>query len=383
MRERFLKQGFIESSGFNSDWCVINTCTVTSSADAKSRNIIRHVIRKNPNSRILVTGCLAAGGRKSLAGIEGIDYIVTKDFFADSISDFKGRNRAFIKIQDGCDNFCSYCKVPYVRGRSRSRAENEILNEAVTLVEKGFKEIVLTGICLGSYPCLVKLLRKLEKIPGLLRIRLSSIEAGDVSSGLVNAIKKSDKLCPHLHIPIQSGDDAILKRMRRGYTRKHYLGLIQRVKKEIKGLAVTTDVIVGFPGETQDQFNNTVSLVRTIKPLKVHIFPYSHRPATYAAKFPGQVPLEIIKDRVNCLTRIAQDLSLSFRREFINKDADVLIEGTAKFDPGYWEGFTRNYIKVMISKKAGMRGNPVPVKLKKIADSFVFAEPCDGRLDRL
>ncbi|MCX5713057.1 MAG: radical SAM protein, partial [Candidatus Omnitrophica bacterium] len=157
IRESFLERGFLESAENDSDWCVINTCTVTSSADAKSRNIIRHLIRKNPDSKIVVTGCLVAKDHKTLSEIKGIDYIISKSFFADSISDFKGRTRAFLKIQDGCDNFCSYCKVPYVRGLSRSRPEKDIINEAGLLAKKGFREVVLTGICLGSYPGLARL----------------------------------------------------------------------------------------------------------------------------------------------------------------------------------------------------------------------------------
>ncbi len=376
IRESFLRCGFVESAEDNSDWCVINTCTVTSKADARSRNVIRHLIKKNPNSRILVTGCLVAKDYKSISKIKGIDYIVSKSFFADSISDFKGRTRAFLKIQDGCDNFCSYCKVPYARGRSRSRPEKDILNEAFLLAKKGFKEIVLTGICLGSYSGLPKLLKKMEKIPGLLRIRLSSIEAGDIKTGLINVMKKSDKLCPHLHIPIQSGDDLILKRMRRSYTRKRYLALIQRAKNEIKDLAVTTDVIVGFPGETQAQFNNTVSLIKAIKPLKVHIFPYSHRPGTIAAEFPGQIAPRMIKDRALLLKHVADKLSVNFREQFITKSADVLIEAATGPDFSHWEGYTSNYIKVIIPKKAQILNNVIPVRLKKIMNDAVLGRFC-------
>lgn len=379
IRESFLRRGFVESAGSGNDWCVINTCTVTAKADAKSRNIIRHLIKKNPHSRILVTGCLVAKDYTKISKIRGIDYIVSKGFFADSISDFKGRTRAFLKIQDGCDNFCSYCKVPYVRGRPYSRPEKQVLKEAVLLTDRGFKEIVLTGICLGSYAGLPRLLKKLEKIPGLLRIRLSSIEAGDIKPQLVDVMNKSAKICPHLHVPIQSGDDVILKRMHRSYTQRDYLSLIRKAKKAVKGLSITTDVIVGFPGETEAQFENTISLVKAIEPLKVHIFPYSQRAGTLAANFANAVPGAVIRQRISRLKSIAENLSFEFKRQFINKAVLVLIEGQSKAAPDCWEGYTGNYIKVIVSAKSHMFNKMARVKLKSVAKEAMLAEFCCGQ----
>ncbi|MCX5711861.1 MAG: radical SAM protein [Candidatus Omnitrophica bacterium] len=193
---------------------------------------------------------------------------------------------------------------------------------------------------------------------------------------MIKAIKNSSKLCPHLHIPIQSGDDAVLKRMRRSYTHKRYLSLIQSAKKEIKGLAVTTDVIIGFPAETEAQFKNTVSLVKAIKPLKVHIFPYSPRPGTAAAGFSGQIAPEIIKDRMSRLKLIAEVASVDFRKQFVNINVDVLIEGPVRDDPKYLEGFTENYIKVFIPKRSYIRNDLIRVRLKEIIGDAMLAESC-------
>jgi len=223
IRERFIQRGFKElSDGKPANVYVINTCTVTHKADSESVGFIRKAKRENPKSKLIITGCLVEKDSVSLSKIKGIDAIISKRFFPESISDFRGRTRAFLKIQDGCNNFCSYCKVTLVRGRSRSRSLEDIIKEANCLVKKGFKELVLTGINLGSYGkdfaqkiTIVDVIEALEQIKGLLRIRLSSIEAADVSDELINKISESKKLCRHLHIPIQSGDNKILKKMNR------------------------------------------------------------------------------------------------------------------------------------------------------------------------
>ncbi|MDD5568361.1 MAG: MiaB/RimO family radical SAM methylthiotransferase, partial [Candidatus Omnitrophica bacterium] len=287
IRERFLGRGFKEARGSRKpDFYLINTCTVTAAADQKSRGIIRRCINENPKAKVIVTGCMVKNDSSELSGIKGVELIISKSFFSDGISDFSSHTRAFLKIQDGCDNFCSYCKVPLVRGRSRSRLLEDIVEEAGILVKKGFKEIVLTGICLGSYGKdlsmetskglnLVAVIEELEKIEGLLRIRLSSIEAGDVTDALIDKLAESNKLCRHLHIPIQSGDDQILRKMRRKYSRKFYINLIKKIKARIPQVAITTDCLVGFPGESEKHFKNTLDLVNRIVPLRVHIFPYS------------------------------------------------------------------------------------------------------------
>ncbi|MDD5562057.1 MAG: MiaB/RimO family radical SAM methylthiotransferase [Candidatus Omnitrophica bacterium] len=386
IRERFLKSGFQEASSVSKpDYFLVNTCTVTSGADQKSRNIIRRCIHLNPEAKVIVTGCLAEKDWDSLSKIKGVGLIIRKGFFPDAISGFSRHTRAFLKIQDGCDNFCSYCKVALVRGRKRSKPPSQIFEEAKRLVACGFREIVLTGICLGGYgqdlpagKCLLDVFDILDKVEGLLRIRLSSIEAGDVSSKLIKRLANSKKICRHLHIPIQSGDDAILKRMNRKYTRQKYYDLISRIKRDIPGISITTDCLVGFPGETEENFNNTAELVRKIMPLKVHIFPYSARPGTKAANFCGLVDAKTIKLRCAELANISKECRDKIMRGFVNKEVAVLIEGIVRSKANYLEGLTDSYLKVRVPFKPGLRNMIVRVKLKRISGDLFFGEYIDN-----
>ncbi|MCX5710313.1 MAG: MiaB/RimO family radical SAM methylthiotransferase [Candidatus Omnitrophica bacterium] len=371
IRERFLRRGFKEIlSSAKAGVCLINTCTVTQGADQKSRNIIRRSSRENPGAKIIVTGCLVNKDHAAIAAIKGVGLVIDKKFFPDGISGFSGRTRAFLKIQDGCDNFCAYCKVPLVRGRSRSRSLCDVVGEARALAKKGYKEIVLTGICLGAYgrdlrpkTNLVKLIGELEKIGGLLRIRLSSIEAGDVSGELIEKLAGAPKLCRHLHIPIQSGDDLILKKMRRKYTRKYYLNLINLLRRKIPDIAITTDVIVGFPGEREKNFKNTLELVKRINPLKVHVFPYSSREGVLACGCATELSTSVINKRKERLVRLADSLADGFRRRFLRRNMPVLFETRVKNKPGFWEGYSDNYIKVRIKSGRGLKNKLVPVIL--------------------
>jgi threonylcarbamoyladenosine tRNA methylthiotransferase MtaB len=360
IRERFLSAGFKELKGIKSaDFYLINTCTVTQKADRESLNFIRRAKRENPFSKVIVTGCLAEKKSGPLAKNSAADLIISKRFFPDAVSGFLGHTRAFLKIQDGCDNFCSYCKVPLVRGSSRSRAIDEVISEAKCLARKGFKEIVLTGICLGAYADLSGLIKRLEDIDGLLRIRLSSIEAGDVSDALIKIMARSKKICRHLHIPIQSGSGQILKKMRRKYSASDYLKLIRKIKQRIPDIAITTDCIVGFPGESESHFRQTLDLVRKIRPLKVHIFPYSQRPGTLAGNLKGEVDAQAIKQRMLRLKRLSLGLALEYKQKFINRTMDVLIEGKAKNASGFWQGYTDNYIKVKIKSRQNLKNKLV------------------------
>ncbi len=408
IRERFLNKGFKEiSNGKKADFYLINTCTVTSVADRKSREIIRSCIKTNPRAKVLVTGCVVEKDVVSLLPIKGISSIIAKRFFPDGITDFSGHTRAFLKIQDGCDNFCSYCKVPLVRGRSRSRPLKQIVHEARKLSAQGFKEIVLTGICLGAYgrdfnrviaspagakqSCkkiasvaslprnditLVDLVKELEKIDGIARIRLSSIEAKDVSLELIRTMAKSDKLCRHLHIPIQSGDDEILKKMNRSYNSKYYLALIKKIKKIIPEIAITTDVLVGFPGESEDNFNNTLKLVKQIMPLRVHIFPYSKRENTAAANFKDEISPVVVRQRAARLKKMAVSCSLVFRKKFLHKKIAVLIEGQVKERPDFWEGYSDNYIKVLIKSNQNLKNRLITLRIKKIEENYLWGDFC-------
>jgi len=298
--------------------------------------------------------------------------------FGTGINFFEGHTRAFLKVQDGCDNFCSYCKVPLVRGRSRSRKKDEIILEARRLAQNGFREIVLTGICLGAYGKDLKprinlagLIAEIEEIDSLSRIRLSSIEANDLTSTLVKRISASEKVCKHLHIPLQSGDDRILKRMNRHYKAVGFLKLIKAIKKAIPGIAITTDLLVGFPGESETNFSNTAGLLKKIIPLKAHIFPYSARPGTLAAGFSRMIPAAKISQRVTYLNKIAQACRDKYMRGFLGRKIAVLVEDKVVSCPGYWKGYTDNYMRVIIRSKTDLRKRLVTVKLRDLSgDTF-------------
>jgi threonylcarbamoyladenosine tRNA methylthiotransferase MtaB len=406
IREQFINSGFKElNNGLPADICIINTCTVTHRADSDSLNIIRRAIRQNPDSKIIVTGCLTEMDADKIKAIKGVSLVVKNSDKENiirhirqvnksvknvkkTISYFEGRSRAFIKIQDGCSNFCSYCKVPLVRGYSRSRPIEEIIQEATNLAKNGFKEIVLCGICLGAYggglkpkADIVDVIERLENITGLLRIRLSSIEVKDVTDRLIAKLASSKKLCRHLHIPLQSGDDSILKKMNRAYSGKDYLDLIGRIKSSIPKIAITTDVMVGFPEESEDNFQNTVRLIKKILPLKVHIFAYSRREGTQAcAKFKQGLEPKIIKERSIYLKKVAESCSLDYKKRFISRIMPVLIED--KSESGLWQGYTDNYIRVSFKSDLKIQNALIQVKLKKIIKDYVFVQQNDPILKR-
>ena len=380
IRERFLSKGFQEAkAAAQADYFLINTCTVTSGADQKSRNIIRRCIQAAPGAKVIVTGCLAEKDWSQLRNIKGVSLIVKKAFFPEGVSSFGQHTRAFLKIQDGCSNFCTYCKVALVRGSPRSKKLAQILKEAKQLVAGGYQEIVLTGICLGAYgrssgvkATLVDVISSLEQIPGLSRIRLSSIEAGDVSAELIEYLSNSQKLCRHLHIPIQSGDDHILKLMNRKYSSRDYENLISKLKAQVPGIAITTDCLIGFPGESEDCFRNTALLVKKIMPLKVHIFPYSRRPLTQAAKFTDLVDPKVIRQRCAELAKIAKECRQNFMQKFTGVNTQVLIEGEAKGDVSFSEGLTDNYLSVRLPFRPALKNIIVLARLKGIrSDSFI------------
>lgn len=398
IRESFFRADFEElHEGIPADVYVINTCTVTHKADRDSFYFIRRAQKENPQAKIIVTGCLAELDSKWIHREAGVSLVVKNhdkpriiELVTDArsqkagsqqmgISDFCGHSRAFLKIQDGCNNFCSYCKVPLVRGGSRSKALVQICAEARALAANGFKEIVLTGICLGKYGrdlkpklSLIDALASLEGIAGLSRIRLSSIESGDVSNALIQKIADSPKLCRHLHIPLQSGDNKILKKMNRKYSCRDYLLLVNKLRKSVPEISITTDVLVGFPGESGGNFENTANLIKEVMPLKTHIFPYSKREGTQAAvKFKDDVSPLIIKGRIKRLKGIADKCALSFKRKFLGKDAEVLIEGPSSKVPAAWEGHTDNYIKVLVKSTEGLKNKLVQVRLDGISGEYV------------
>lgn len=382
IRERFLARGFKEAlTDSRADYFLINTCSVTAKADQKSRHMIRGCINANPSGKIIVTGCLAEKDTLALSAVKGIDYVISKTFFPDGIKSFCGHKRAFLKVQDGCDNFCSYCKVPLVRGRSRSRTVNAVVKETKLLVKSGHKEIVLTGICLGNYGkdlkpklSLVDLLKKIEAIRGLYRIRLSSIEAKDVTGNLIAWIGRSKKVCRHLHIPVQSGDDQVLKLMQRRDSSRSYSQIIKNIRDTIKGVSITTDVIVGFPGETDQAFKHTLELLKSIQPLRVHVFPYSPRSGTKAFSMVVKDAPEKIRDRIRTVQNLVHTLSRKYLHHLLGKQVEVLFEARSNKYPGFYEGYTDSYIKVF-SKALKAKNNEIAIlKVKKVMGNALLAD---------
>jgi len=385
IKERLLKQGYIEATGSaKAGICLINTCSVTSSADQKSRGLIRRCIKDNPSSEVIVTGCLIKKDYLSVAEIKGVDLIVSRSFFPENITNFSGHTRAFLKIQDGCDNFCSYCKVPLIRGRSRSKPLKQIVNEAKELARNGFKEIVLSGICLGHYgkdlsrgTNLVKAIEKMEDIEGLLRIRLSSIEASDINDELILKIRNSRKLCRHLHIPLQSGDDQVLKDMHRRYCRDGYLAVVKKIKRLIPDMAITTDCLVGFPSEGKNQFLNTLDAIKEISPLKVHIFPYSERDGTVASRnFRHLLPNMVIKERLQRMQKLAFLCRSAYMAQFLDRKMDVLVEARPKNNPFFWEGYTSNYLRVRIKSRQDLGNQLIRVRLIRAMKDYIIGVTC-------
>ena len=389
------------------DVCLINTCTVTQKAESRCRNMIRRVIRISPNAFFIVAGCYAEMDADKLKKIDGIDLILGSDakfslfehldglrkksspevhldssndcpkFLSPSSGHFFEHTRAFLKIQDGCDAFCSYCIVPYVRGRIRSGIPENICQQARELVDKGHREIVLTGAHIGCYgkdqtpPVnLVDLLIQLEKIDGLDRIRLSSIEPIEVTTRLIELMAYSKKICPHLHIPLQSGDPDILRAMNRHYSPKEYKMLIESATEKIPNIAIGTDVMVGFPGETQQQAENTFNLVQSLPVSYLHIFSYSVRKGTAAERLPARVTNDIKKLRSQRLQRLGKEKKIAFQRRFIGKILNVLFE---QIDSDHAvTGLSENYIRVRICSDDLLTNQIKPVMIEKADGECVW-----------
>lgn len=385
IREGFLRKGHEEADSIlKADICVINTCTVTSMSDSKSLRLVRSAI-KGGKKCVIVTGCMTEDRDLNLTKFSGARFIVrNKDKYripeiidndhrsrvlpretgkgqGYNISGLKGHTRVFVKIQDGCDNVCSYCKVRIVRGKSRSRAFSNILNECRTLIAKGTKEIILTGICLGAYGAdlkedinLSKLIAKICRIDGDWRLRLSSIEPKDINEELLSQFQKQKRLCRHLHIPFQSGDNDVLKKMKRPYTRNGYLRIVEKIKRSIPDVAISVDIMVGFPGETEERFQNTMDFIKTVKPMRMHIFPFSKRKGTAAYGYRDN-PGSVKKERRDKISDLSKRLSLDFLERFLDKDVELLLEDRRDQD-GYLRGYTDTYIKVYIDGPDILKG---------------------------
>jgi threonylcarbamoyladenosine tRNA methylthiotransferase MtaB len=395
------------------DVYLINTCTVTNTGDKKSRQIIRRAVRRNPDAIIAVTGCYAQTSPAEIMDIPGVDLVIgtqdreklmtfitdiqndrkpvnavrnimkTREFEELDVPDFTERTRAFLKIQEGCNNFCTFCIIPWSRGLSRSRKPESVLNQARQLVEAGYKEIVLTGIHTGGYGDdlenyrLANLLADLDKIDGLERIRISSIEASQIDDRVIAILNSSLKMCRHLHIPLQAGDDDILKRMRRKYTTAEFAEKIRLIQQAMPGVAITTDVIVGFPGETQEQFENGFRFMEEMKFAEMHVFPYSKRTGTPAARMDEQVDEEVKHERVHQLIDLSERMQAAYGREWVGRELDVIPEREAKGTEGAGliSGYTDNYIQVVFNGDPSLIGKLCRVR---ITDSGV--NECRGEL---
>lgn len=383
------------------DVYVINTCTVTNTGDKKSRQVIRRAIRRNPDAVICVTGCYAQTSPAEIMAIEGVDIVVgTQGRFKLieyieqyrqerepinavanimkatvyeelEVPSFTDRTRASLKIQEGCNNFCTFCIIPWARGLLRSREPQSVVQQAEKLVASGYKEIVLTGIHTGGYGedlenyNLAKLLLDLEQVESLERLRISSIEASQITDEVIEVLKQSSKVCRHLHVPLQAGDDSVLKRMRRKYSVAEFAERIHKVREVLPNFALTSDVIVGFPGETEEQFMNTYNFIRELKFAELHVFPYSKRTGTSAAKMPDQVDEQVKQSRVQRLITLSSQLAKEYASQFEGEILEVIPETdfTEKPGSGLLMGYTDNYLKVVLKANEDAIGQLVKVRL--------------------
>ena len=383
------------------DLCVINTCSVTHVAAAKSRQAIRRMRRRNPRMLVVVTGCGTSADQGAIRGLSDIDLVVANDSkhllasrIVEHIRDTRRlplpnprgdtahfgtgeRTRALLKVQDGCRNFCSYCIIPYARGAPRSRPFSEVIDEARRAVDSGHVEVVVTGICVGAYSdsgrSLADLLLALARVPGIRRVRLSSVEPTDVTDDLVSAICDEPRICRHIHLPLQSADDRILKAMNRPYTMAEYLRTVDKLRSVDQEITITTDAIVGFPGETDEQFRRTVEAARSIGFAKVHVFPYSPREGTPAAAMPAQVPHSVKEMRAQELIRVSRTLEQDFAKRYVGRVVEVLVEGSSP-RPGWAEGLTDTYLRVAFPCEADLQGKLVKVRVVSTSDGRAEGE---------
>lgn len=413
MAEKFIREGY-EVVDFDQffDVYVINTCTVTNMGDKKSRQIISRARRTNPDAIIAAVGCYSQMSPKEVSEIPGVDVVLgtrnkgdvvyyvnkAKDegksqvhvqgvlqnkVFEDlKIEDYQDKTRAFLKIQDGCNRFCTYCTIPYARGSVCSKDPNKVLSEVRELAKNGFKEVILSGIHTASYGLdlegnvnLISIIDEIEKIDGIERIRIGSIEPAFFTPEVIEKIKNFKKLCPHFHLSLQSGCDATLKRMNRRYTAKEYEDSVNLLRETLPGVSISTDVIVGFPGETEEEFNETYEFLKRIKLTKTHIFKYSPRKGTKAADMPNQLDGKVKDERSKKLIELNDINEKAFTEKFLGREMDVLMEQGVKGKEDVYEGYTRNYIKVEVHcMAANITGRIVDVRLEKAEKDYAIAE---------
>jgi threonylcarbamoyladenosine tRNA methylthiotransferase MtaB len=412
MVEKFLREGY-EVAEFNefSDVYVINTCTVTNMSDKKSRQMIGRARRANSEAVIAVVGCYAQISTEEVASIEGVnvvlgsrnkgdivywvnraknekkqivevsDVLKNKVFEELNISEYQDRTRAFVKIQDGCNRFCSYCIIPYTRGAVCSKSPDKIIAEVQELAANGFKEILLSGIHIASFGSdlekgwnLVRILEEVDKVPGIERIRIGSIDPTFFTEGVIEKIVSLKKLCPHFHLSLQSGCDETLKRMNRRYTAQEYKTVVENLRHNILGVSITTDIIVGFPLETEEEFDETYNFLKELELSKMHIFKYSTREGTKAAEIKNQINGNIKDDRSHKLIALNNILEQKFMNKFSDKCMSVLYEQRWGNSLDEFQGYTDNYIKVVSKSSRGVEGEFCTTKIIGCKEDHLIGE---------
>ena len=422
MAQKFLEKGYqiieeetAENKEIKPDICIINTCTVTNMSDRKSRQMLRRMKEKNPSTIVIAVGCYAQVAKEELVKIPEIDLVLgnnekveivkhveeylnnhienielddvmhSKEFSDFGDVTYTEKTRAVIKIQDGCDRFCSYCIIPYARGRVRSRKPESIISEITQISSKGIKEVVITGIHIASYGKdfemskdlklknyrLIDLLEKINEIEGIERIRLGSIEPLLITEEFVERLTKLEKICHHFHLSLQSGCDETLKRMNRRYTTEQFEEIVKILRKAYKDVNLTTDIIVGFPGETEEEFNKTYQFLKEIRFYKMHIFKYSPRKGTKAAVMENQVGGDIKEERSKKLIKLSDENQIEYNRKYVGREVEVLFE-EEKND--IYKGHTQNYIMVYCKSNKSLDNQIVKVLCKKAEQEHILAK---------
>lgn len=407
--ELFSQRGYdIVDIDEKADIYIINTCTVTNFGDKKSRQLIRKVKRQNPNSIIAVVGCYAQTAPNEIMKIDGVNIVIgtknrhnivnivenynkedgTVNYVSEimkerqfeylSINELKNRTRAYLKIQDGCSQFCSYCIIPYARGPIRSRKKDDIIKEVKILSNNGFKEIVLTGIHVASYGKDLKntdlkdIIKSVNDIDGIERIRLSSIEPNIITENFVEELSLMPKVCRHFHLSLQSGCEKTLKNMNRHYTPDKYYNSVCTIRKYMPDAAITTDMIVGFPGESDEDFEESYNFAQKVGFAKIHVFQFSPKKGTPAAKMENQIENNIKSERSKKLIKLSDNMALNFMNKFLNTDAEVLFE--KNIGNNLYEGHMSNYIKVIAKSDKDIENLILNVRIKNIENNFVKAD---------
>ena len=406
MSDLLINAGFIKGSIDDADIYVVNTCFVTNVAEHKSFQMIRKAI-KHHSKLVIVCGCLSQMKEKEVLAIDGVDIVLgnkDKTKIIEYINNYKNKiskiydlsntefedmqlnnfdkTRAFVKIQDGCNNFCSYCIIPYTRGNVRSKKKEDVIKEIKNLINYGHKEIVLTGIHTGNYHDsnydFADLLNDLVKIPNLKRLRISSIEITEINDRIINIIKDNDILVDHMHIPLQSGSDHILKLMNRKYDVAYFINKINKLREIRPLISITTDVIVGFPYETEELFNETINNIKNINFTKLHVFPYSVREGTKASLMTEQVSETVKKERVKKLLNLSKELEENYFNQFVGKYVDFIPE---TYKDGYLYGHTGNYLAIKTLGDKSLLNKIIKVKIEMLDYPYCVSSICQDNVD--